>query len=152
MPSKGDIMTASGIDVTYVNAAGDTMTGDLIVQGKNPYPIGGIYFQLPGKSAPASLFVGTWTNISSQFSGVFFRAEGGNASAFGGGTQADEIRSHNHVQWTGALDDSNFTSGSGQFPPGDGPGQNNTNITTGSTGGIETRPINVTIRVWERTA
>ena len=46
-------------------------------------PIGTVYVQFPGKSAPADLYGGEWTNISSQFAGMFFRAEGGNAAAFG---------------------------------------------------------------------
>jgi hypothetical protein len=147
---SGDVISVPVLEAQYVNVAGDTMTGDLTVNGKNPYPIGGVYFQLPGQAEPALLFVGNWSDISASFAGVFFRVAGGNASAFESGTQAQDIQSHTHIQYTGTIDDSNFTSGNGQFPPADGPGKNNTGITTGATGGTETRPINVTIRVWKR--
>jgi hypothetical protein len=71
-----------------LNVEGDlAVEGDLTVTGAL-LPIGTIYFQLPGKEAPADLFGGEWTNVSSSFAGVFFRAEGGNASSFGGGNQA----------------------------------------------------------------
>ena len=51
--------------------------------GATTLPIGSIYIQLKGQSAPSDLFGGTWENISSSYAGRFFRAEGGNAAAFG---------------------------------------------------------------------
>ena len=154
MPSSGDIVTASGIDTTYVNAAGDVMAGALDVQGKNPFPVGGIYFQLPGESEPSTLFVGTWTNISSNFEGVFFRVEGGNANSFNSGVQLDAFQGHEHT--TDTSDDNNDGAGGYSDRPIN---------TDGTTKGIveksgygspryanETRPKNVTIRVWRRTA
>lgn len=48
------------------------------------YPIGFVYVQFPNTDDPATLGLpGTWTNISSNFAGRFFRAEGGTAAAFG---------------------------------------------------------------------
>ena len=47
------------------------------------YPVGMVYVQYPGMPAPSSLFPGTWTNISSNYAGRFFRAEGGDAASFG---------------------------------------------------------------------
>lgn len=65
-------------------------------------PIGFIYFQLPGKEAPEDIFSGgTWTNVSSTFAGVFFRAEGGDASTFESGNQAQSTK----------LPTSSFTTG-----------------------------------------
>lgn len=46
----------------------------------------------------------------------------------------EQIPSHNHYQTVGQPDDQNFTSGSGQYPPGDGPGTNNTGVYTGYAG------------------
>lgn len=47
-------------------------------------PIGFVYFQLPLQSDPSALYPNTtWTNISATYAGAFFRAEGGNATAFG---------------------------------------------------------------------
>lgn len=60
-------------------------------------PVGFVYTQFPGETAPGTLFPGTtWSNISSNFAGKFFRAEGGAASAFGAGAQAGQNLSHSH--------------------------------------------------------
>ena len=58
-------------------------------------PIGFIYIQFKGQSDPTTLFGGTWQNISSQFAGEFFRAEGGNAATFGN-SQAQSTQPHTH--------------------------------------------------------
>ena len=50
----------------------------------NPVPIGFIYVQLSGQSEPKTLWPNTeWQNISPKYSGLFFRAEGGQSSPFG---------------------------------------------------------------------
>mgnify|MGYP006916033664 CR=1 FL=1 len=55
-----------------------------------PYPVGATYVQFPGCSAPASLWGGTnWQKM--DFGGAFFRAEGGNALAFGQVKQAESL-------------------------------------------------------------
>lgn len=41
-----------------------------------------VYVQLPMMKAPSELFVGTWSNISSKYKGLFFRVEGGDAAPF----------------------------------------------------------------------
>ena len=47
------------------------------------YPINAPYVQLPWTPAPATLFGLTkWTEITSNYAGGFFRAEGGNSGAF----------------------------------------------------------------------
>lgn len=49
-------------------------------------PVGSIYIQYPNKVDPASLGLdGVWLNISNEFAGDFFRAEGGEALPFEGG-------------------------------------------------------------------
>lgn len=60
------------------------------------HPVGTVFVQFPGKSSPDTLFGGVWSNISASFAGAFFRAEGGNASAFGGGLQAHMFQTHSH--------------------------------------------------------
>jgi hypothetical protein len=176
-----------------------TVNGALTVIGKMTVPIGFTYFQLPGKSLPSDLFLGTWTNISSTFSGAFFRAEGGNASAFAGGLQASQNLSHGHTSGNENTDHTHTITGSvGDDTPdhthgilaasGNGvnqgylrPGDASTGFWTASAGasvrhthpvgtlvnggisavhqhtinadgGTEARPINYTIRIWERTA
>ena len=55
---------------------------DVIKQ--NQIPIGFIYVQLSGQSDPNTLWPNTeWNNISKNYSGLFFRAEGGNSASFG---------------------------------------------------------------------
>lgn len=116
------------------------------------FPVGSIYTQFPNQLDPAGLnYPGTWSNVSSSYAGDFFRVEGGNAVSFEGGEQTDEIKSHTHTQYTGTVDDKNFSSSNGQYPPGDGPGVNDTGLTVSTVGGVETRPINQTIRIWKRT-
>lgn len=47
-------------------------------------PVGFIYVQLPYNKPPTELWPRlTWTDVSSDFSGVFFRVAGGNATSFG---------------------------------------------------------------------
>lgn len=127
------------------------------------YPIGYVYWQLPGKDSPIDLnFFGTWENISDEFPGDFFRAEGGNASTFESGEQSDAFQGHWHDQWD--LGQGVTTLGSsGKILSGTNNASDNTSdnsirdaITDGTNGtprtAEETRPVNVTIRIWERTA
>src|SRR5882724_5094559 len=47
-------------------------------------PIGFLYTQLSNQSEPQKLWPNTvWTEVTKQYSGLFFRAEGGNALPFG---------------------------------------------------------------------
>lgn len=137
------------------------------------FEIGYIHVQYPGKQTPSELgYYGTWTNISSQFAGDFFRAEGGEASAFESGEQLDQMQRLTGEFSRGANDGS-FRSGqgiaTGVFSPGSSKsgvvnsaaaaGQsilfdsaNSPNARVSSTTAGETRPINRTIRIWERTA
>ncbi len=138
------------------------------------FPIGMMYIQYPGKSDPSTLgWPGTWTNVSSTYAGDFFRTEGGDASAFGGGEQLDQMQghitddpgNHNHTFDGNTVGGESNTSGpfcTTDYSP-------NYNRPTSSAGahthgladdgvngtprtGSETRPVNQTIRIWERTA
>jgi len=116
----------------------------------NVMPVGSVYIQMSGQSDPASLFGGTWSNISSAFAGAFFRAEGGSASAFASGQQAMSIQSHSH---TIGKDTTNYRlsglSSNGtrvMQREGDGNGIWNTD----AYGSTETRPVNYTVRIWKR--
>lgn len=150
------------------------------------YPIGATYIQFPGRDSPSTLFGGTWSQIFNT-EGVFFRTEGGNASAFGGGVQGGAIQSHGHSASTGAAGSHyhltgtsvegssadygerarygleqigagrRATGGAGDGSPRYSPktnasGSHAHTVTVNSSGGVETRPINRTIRVWVRTA
>ena len=122
-------------------------------------PIGYLYTQLPGMSAPSDLWSwATWENVSETFAGSFFRSEGGNASAFGAGQQGDAFQGHWHQYIPGTTD----TTRNGKSDGGTGistytatdvvknpvtDGQNGTPRTA-----AETRPVNYTVRIWRRTA
>ena len=131
----------------------------------NSMPVGSVYVQFPSQSAPADLFGGTWSNISSSYAGCFFRAEGGSAAAFGS-TQADAAPDIH--AWASGVETYRTRSTSGAFTYSS-PIHNNM-ISSGSEFGSaalnfnasysngkygdadEFRPVNSTIRVWKRTA
>ncbi len=128
-------------------------------------PVGSIYIQFTGQAAPSDLFGGTWSNVSSSYAGLFFRAEGGAAAAFGG-TQSDGAP--NVVGW--------FSLGvnqSTQFAIDNAVFQNLGYINAAASSidrdariiqmslargnnkfgaAAEVRPVNSTIRIWKRTA
>lgn len=142
-------------------------------------PIGFIYIQYPGKQEPGPAFGGVWTNISSSFPGAFFRAEGGNASAFGSGLQVDVVGPHTHTlsvtivnagahqheETLGAINlfgNAGISRTKGNYG-GSSKGTCDLTNTAGdhghsasgsalSNGGTENRPDNYTIRLWERKA
>ena len=130
----------------------------------NSMPVGAIYVQFSGQSSPSELFGGTWSNVSSSYAGLFFRAEGGSAAAFGK-TQADAAP--NIYGWAGVIESYKTRSSSGAFTYSDP--INNNSIDSGSEFGSaslnfnashsnskygkanEFRPVNSTIRIWKRT-
>jgi hypothetical protein len=119
--------------------------GSLQVNGKGYLPIGFIYFQLRGQPEPKELFDGVWENISSDYAGLFFRVEGGNAAPFGE-NQSQSIQAHAHTYINnrfGVIGQSGNYFNMSTIT-------NQANENTGSTGSVETRPVNTTIRVWIR--
>lgn len=144
------------------------------------WPLGTVYIQFPGETAPATLLGGTWTNISSQYAGRFFRtpdgyyfrAEGGAATSFNGGNQA--CNSYVNVSYTltstGAhTHNYNCSVNCGSCACGSGsslprctcsycscPSLTWTHThgfskTACSCSASESRPTNYTIRIWEKT-
>ena len=119
-------------------------------------PVGFVYMQLPGQSTPATLFGGTWSNISSSYADRTIRVEGATAETFSttatdGSNQGHMLQSHHHYFWLGEGGGDNRSRGS----------SDNTNWTNsspstsgvaGATAGSETRMMNFTVRVWKRTA
>jgi len=119
------------------------------------YPVGYVYTQYPGTSDPATLFGGTWLNITSLYAGLFFRAEGGAALAFNGGNQADAIITHRHalgVSGAGsfAFGSTTITSSSVMTLAGSGTNGPNTGDPLTVATASETRPVNTTIRIWQK--
>jgi len=151
-----------------------------VAAGRTP-PVGTVYFQLAGKTAPASLYGGTWTDVSATYAGCFFRAAGGDASAFASGNQAANLSAHTHTGplHTHTMNHYHPVGLTSLYHPASGTYQANVTYdsfaseaisirivqnyagstgaegtgATGSTGsGTDNRPINQTIKVWERTA
>jgi hypothetical protein len=168
------------------------------------YPVGYVYTQYPGTSDPATLFGGTWLNITSLYAGLFFRAEGGSSLAFNAGNQLDAFQGHNHTISSGqgshnhtqdshnhtqnshnhSINESPASGGGNQVAVGQNPaaypgnasvnGTTATNQATTATNqantlplmtadiittqgalgtprfASETRPVNTTIRIWQR--
>lgn len=131
-------------------------------------PVGAIYVQFAGQTDPTTLFGGTWENVSAAYAGLFFRAEGGNAAAFGSnqGGGAPDI-----AGFMGIAQMSNWSSTGAFYIGGDDGGQYNWNqFREGGSGqrGIyvyfsaarangtysanEVRSVNSTVRIWKRTA
>jgi hypothetical protein len=79
-------------------------------------PVGFVYVQFPNCLAPSALgMMGTWSEITSDYAGCFFRANGGNSEAFGT-KQSDLVKSHTHT-WSGSASH-NHIGGAGFFYSG----------------------------------
>jgi hypothetical protein len=125
---------------------------------KNPVPIGFIYVQLPSQPEPKTLWPTIeWENVSPDYAGHFFRAEGGDASTFGA-IQKDNsprlIRVTQHCcdNYTSIVDVHADGSESRTIP--NGPNINNGNgflLFSVTVSGGEVRPINQAVRIWKRT-
>lgn len=148
--------------VVSVNGSGTDGNGNINVA---TIPVGFNYVQYPGESAPADLFGGEWENISAQFAGQFFRAEGGNAAAFGSaqGDGAPNIAGmFGNVQFRNGAGGGNFSGAfynAGTYNNGFGDSSNWNSPTVGFSAAnsngkyalAEIRPVNTTIRIWKRT-
>ena len=162
-----EISNATNEKAGLARPDGETVTVDENGVFSALAPIGTVYVQFSGQTAPADLYGGTWENISAQFAGMFFRAEGGNSAAFGS-TQSDGAPNiigtagwsvGGNASWgpnfSGALSASR--SGTGMTRAESGAGDitisidaNRSNSKYGSA--TEFRPYNSTIRIWKRTA
>ena len=133
-------------------------------------PIGSVYVQFAGQSAPADVFGGTWSNVSSSYAGNFFRAEGGNAAAFGSsqtgglpnivgniqGGDTTGVTIFKHELDSGALYSLKNTK---SYAPIGAETEEYYDIGLDASkssslygAASEVRPINSTIRIWKRTA
>lgn len=147
-------------------------------------PVGFVYIQFPNKQSPSTIYPSyTWTNITDQYAGAFFRFEGGNASTFESGLQDDATATtglntsfcscpynNTHCHPIAYCNTGNGVAGSPLLYAGQcyvslstticysGSSTNSTSDSGAHThgvtltGGTETRPINYTVRLWERTA
>ncbi len=184
---KGDPGVIENVTAEIARGAPDSASTVEITQGGTPssrtyhlkfslpevpaiVPVGFIYIQFAGQSTPDALFGGTWENISSQFAGEFFRAEGGNAVEFGnsqkeglpnivGYYSASELTEKvKDVYATGCF----FDAGNHPSSPYNADGEKDgapgmigfdaSRFNTIYGASKHVTPVNSTIRIWKRTA
>ena len=130
-------------------------------------PIGSTYIQFSGSPDPATLFDGSWTNISNNFSGKFLRIEGGNAASFGNNQNnglpnitgnINVLIAYENASANGAFKET-WRNMNGQLGnPGTTMGGYSFVMDASRSSSIyqdditEVRPENITVRIWKRTA
>lgn len=133
-------------------------------------PIGSTYIQFSGSPDPSTLFDGSWTNISNNFSGKFLRIEGSSAATFGSSQNGGlpNITGKTQPVRYGAAHETITSAGS--FSPEEidtiwevSSVQKNSkarleDFNASRSSSIyqdditEVRPENITVRIWKRTA
>ena len=142
-----------------INATIDTIKEQKNLS-QNPIPIGFIYVQLPNQLEPKILWATMeWKDVTSEYAGLFFRAEGKGAAEFG------EIQSENSPRLTNVEQDrphdwddrleispgNEWSSWvySGDTHPQPHPETHST-LQRFKVSGGEVRPRNVAMRIWKR--
>ncbi len=128
---------------------------------KNPVPIGFIYVQLPNQPDPKSLWPTVeWTDVTSNYAGLFFRAEGGGAASFG---QIQEENSPRLINARYKLSEEGCNEGCGLKSIEVNKNEWSKGVFTGCesegnyvslqflTSNGEVRPRNNAVRIWRRT-
>lgn len=161
----GNAATANSATKATQDGEGNVITETYARKGTTSMPVGAVYVQFANQPDPTSLFGGTWSNISNSYAGLFFRAEGGAAAAFGG-TQQDgspEIQGGINLVGVQMLSDPSgamYEAGSAaQKDVGHSGtisvkrlGFNARKSSDKYGAANEVRPVNSTIRIWKRTA
>ncbi|KAJ6643680.1 hypothetical protein Bhyg_08644, partial [Pseudolycoriella hygida] len=76
------------------------VANQLSVVQSNPVPIGFVYVQYPNRPAPGALWPTVkWQQITSDYAGQFFRAEGQNSKSFTGGVQDGDAPRFTEAQY-----------------------------------------------------
>lgn len=135
--------------------------------------VGDTYIQFAGQPAPSELYDGQWENVSSQYAGLFFRAEGGAAADFGGTQSGGAPNASGNVGAIYGPNPNGFGSKNGVFKGSassvtnsafvNQTSQTNKNINSqdivfrlsdsfASYSLTEFRTDNSTLRIWKRTA
>ena len=169
------------INVAFDDLAGQGRTTETVKSNADAiansfgYPIGFVYIQFPGQPSPIDMNLKGWWEwepLTNLFAGLFFRAEGGNANPFETDNQGDQIQTFSgYAAGNGVYAEGNqfdkfggviesYTYSSGEKIPLDRVTGYNDPITGfaidlskgGVRHGSETRPVNATIRLWQRTA
>ena len=149
--------TESELSVSYAASAGKVIP-----------PVGFVYVQFSGQSAPNALWGGTWQNVSNLYAGLFFRAEGGAAATFGSKQSEGLPGISGTLTNMITIDAPGTASASGCFSfsntiyyegldSGEPIRGRNVNMNANKNSAIygassHVTPVNSTIRVWKRTA
>jgi len=129
---------------------------------KNPVPIGFIYVQLPSQPEPKTLWsMVEWKDVTSEYAGLFFRAEGGGSAAF------EQIQNENSPRLTAVTATSHANSNVADFVEDTriviAAGETSKKVHSGDhhtwpamslsfeVSGGEVRPRNKAMRIWKRT-
>ncbi len=127
---------------TYVDTVVEAAKNELL-------PIGFPYIQFPGFPNPTDFGLpGTWANVSSVLAGDFIRFEGGAALAFEAGEQAYQNAYHRHTVNNMYSSTGGSTKRSSIYWT-----ESYNNQTTSYNGNVddpEGRPVNKTVRLWEK--
>jgi len=151
---SNNITTIQDVDISYHSEFMDIPAGEQGPPGEDgqrtDFPIGYVYTQYPGKKNPIQMDLnGTWQNISGQFPGNFFRAEGKNASKFESGEQDDLIVLNTDI-YDAVTSQAGFAGWSGNVSQKKSSSRAASRI--GAKAPDAVREIsNHTIRLWERT-
>lgn len=116
--------------------------------------IDGVEKVLEADPEPAARWPGTaWEEITLFYAGCFFRAEGGAAKPFNAGRQLGEIQQHRHRYGHHGEKAKGFNSG-GFLSGGTSVSENShwRDDETSSVGDEETRPVNHSIKIYQRLA
>lgn len=109
----------------------------------------GVEKTLEADPEPAKRWPGTvWQEITHYYAGCFFRAEGGEAKAFNSGRQEDEVRAHAHS----LIIKNRYNHSAGGGHGTELSQWNQLPSHTGSYGGAETRPVNYSVKIYQRLA
>lgn len=159
----GNAATANSATKAAQDGAGNIITDTYVRKGTALMPVGSVYVQFAGTADPTSLFGGTWENVSGYFAGLFFRAEGGAAAAFGGSQLGGAPNISGGFRVT--LEEYAGVSGCFYIQSQEGNGTDGTkgtNVVYGINAALssalygaspnEIRPSNSTIRIWKRIA
>lgn len=108
------------------------------------------YIQFPDMLPPSMVYGGMW-HVVFDDEGVFFRTGGGEASAFNSGIQESAVGEHAHSMTFRRTDKAGNTTATVLSYNENRHGNITYNTSPNGEGiGIETRPINRTMRVWKR--
>ncbi|CAG2111045.1 unnamed protein product [Medioppia subpectinata] len=121
-------------------------------------PIGFTYVQLPGKPEPKTLWPAyTWSDVTAEYAGQFFRAEGNGSLEFGKGIQAENAPRLSKVQkfykTSEIYEDADLTPGvwsKNVLSGGPGSGIDHNSLKYLLSAG-EVRPRNQAVRIFQRT-